>query len=99
MSCSSSGFIFLHDYVLFLGHNQSLCFHGKEYPQVKPNHVYLTDGSKSASMKCKLLCRLVVGILDLETKIMDEIVFPREWSNSMAPLLIIPNPGKMACIS
>jgi hypothetical protein len=85
----------LHDHVLFLGHNQSLCFHAEEYPQVKPNHVYLTDDSKSASMKRKWRCRLVIGILDLETKIMDEIVSPREWSNCMAPLLIIPNPGKM----
>jgi hypothetical protein len=53
---------------------------------------------KSASMKYKLRCRLVVGILNLETKIMDEIIAPRPWSNCMAPLLIMPNPGKMDCI-
>ncbi|CAL4920689.1 unnamed protein product [Urochloa decumbens] len=85
----------LHDHVLFLGHNQSLCLNAEEYPQLKPNHVYLTDDSRSAAMKCKLQCRLVIGILDLETKIMDEIVSPRPWSNCMAPLLIIPNPGKI----
>ncbi|KAF8776355.1 hypothetical protein HU200_003586 [Digitaria exilis] len=85
----------LHDHVLFLGHNQSLCFNAEEYPQLKPNNVYLTDDAKSASMKRKLDYRLIIGILDLETKIMDEIVSPRPWSNCMAPLLIIPNPGKM----
>jgi hypothetical protein len=48
----------LHDHVLFLGHNQSLCFDAKEYPQLKPNTVYLTDDAKSASMKRNLSCRL-----------------------------------------
>ncbi|KAF8732927.1 hypothetical protein HU200_015277 [Digitaria exilis] len=85
----------LHDHILFLGHNQSLCFNAKEYPQLKPNHIYLTDDSRSASMKCKMYCRLVIGILDFETKVMDEIISPRPWSNCMAPLLIIPNPRKM----
>ncbi|KAF8685381.1 hypothetical protein HU200_044007 [Digitaria exilis] len=85
----------LHDHVLFLGHNQSLCFNAGEYPQLKPNNVYLTDDAKSASMKRKLDNCLIIGILDLETKIMDEIVSPRPWSNCMAPLLIIPNPSKM----
>jgi hypothetical protein len=84
----------LHDHILFLGHNQSLCFNAEEYPELKPNHVYLTDDSRSASMKCKMRCRLVIGILDLETKVLDEIVSPKPWSNCMAPLLIIPNPRK-----
>lgn len=85
----------LDDHALFLGHSQSLCLSAEEYPQVKPNHVYLTDDSMSVSWKCKLRHRLVIGMLNLETKIMDEIVSPPPWSNCMAPLLIIPNPRKL----
>ncbi|RCV46608.1 hypothetical protein SETIT_9G544900v2 [Setaria italica] len=85
----------LNDHVLFLGQNQSLCLNAEEYPQLKPNNVYLTDDAKNVSMKRRSRCRLIIGILDLETKIMDEIVSPRPWSNCMAPLLIIPNPRKM----
>ncbi|KAL6649193.1 hypothetical protein ACP70R_013417 [Stipagrostis hirtigluma subsp. patula] len=85
----------LGDHVLFLGHSQSLCLRAKEYPQMKPNHIYFTDDCKSVSLKCKLSCHLVIGILNLETKIMEEIVSPRPWFNCMAPLLILPNPRKM----
>jgi hypothetical protein len=66
-----------------------------EYLQVKPNHIYFTDDSKSVAFKCKLCRLLVIGMLNLETKIMDEIVSPRPWSNCMAPLLMIPNPIKL----
>ncbi|RLN00398.1 hypothetical protein C2845_PM06G26520 [Panicum miliaceum] len=55
----------LDDHVLFLGHNQSLCFGAEEYPQLR--------------------CRLVIGMLNLKTKIMDEIVSPQPWSGSWLP--------------
>lgn len=85
----------LDDHVLFLGHNQSLCLAAEKYPQVKPNHVYFTDDCKSVSLKCNWCYRLVIGMLNLKTKITDEIVSPKAWSGCMAPLLIIPNPRKM----
>jgi hypothetical protein len=85
----------LDEYVLFLGHSQSLCLSAEEYLQVKPNHIYFTDDSKSVAFKCKLRRLLVIGMLNLETEIMDEIVSPRPWSNCMAPLLMIPNPRKL----
>jgi hypothetical protein len=85
----------LDHHVLFLGHSESLCLSAEEYPQVKPNHVYLTDDCMSVSWKCKFGRRLVIGVLNLETKRMDEIVSPPPWSNCMAPLLIIPNPRKL----
>ncbi|CAL4929890.1 unnamed protein product [Urochloa decumbens] len=97
--CAASGKLAqindLDDHVLFLGHSQSLCLSAEEYTQVKPNHVYLTDDFKSVSLKCRLRRRLVIGMLNLETKIMDEFVSPRPWSNCMAPLLMILNPRKM----
>ncbi|KAF8776109.1 hypothetical protein HU200_003793 [Digitaria exilis] len=81
--------------LLLVRRPQSLCFGAEEYPQVKPNHVYFTDDTRSVSLKCSLRYRLVIGMLNLKTKIMDEIVSPQPWSGCMAPLLIIPNPRKM----
>lgn len=85
----------LDEHVLFLGHSESLCLSAEDYPEVKPNHVYFTDDSMSVSLKCKLRRRLVIGMFNLETKIMDEIVYPQPWSNCMAPLLLMPNPRKL----
>ncbi|KAL6847503.1 hypothetical protein ACP4OV_022529 [Aristida adscensionis] len=80
--------------VLFLGHNQSLCSRAEDYPQLKPNHVYFTDDARSATSKKRFYCHLVIGVLNYETKSVEEIVFPRPWSNWHSPLLIIPNLSK-----
>ncbi|KAJ1299048.1 hypothetical protein BS78_01G502000 [Paspalum vaginatum] len=91
----------LADHVLFLGHNQSQCSRAEEYPQLKPNHIYFTDDSTLVYYKPKVGFRLVIGVLNFENKSVEEIIWPRPWSNCMAPLLIIPNLGMMdsACRS
>lgn len=85
----------LDDNVLFLGHNQSLCLRAEEYPHVKPNHIYFTDDCKSVSSKCISGCRLIIGVYNIQTMSMGEIVSPQLWSKCMAPLWIIPNPRKI----
>jgi hypothetical protein len=66
---------------------------------LKPNTVYLTDDASPRLWSGIWVAAFVIGILDLETKIMNEIVSPRPWSNCMAPLFLIPSPTKMDCIS
>jgi len=85
----------LGDHVLFLGSNQSLCCRAKEYPQLKPNHVYFTDDVSCVEFTCKRGYRLNIGVLNFGSKRMEEIIFPRPWLNCLAPLFIIPNPRKM----
>jgi hypothetical protein len=86
----------LDGHVLLLGNNQSLCFRAEEYPPLKPNHVYFTDDVPAVAYSCARGYRLNIGVLNFGNKSMEEIVFPRPWSNKcFAPLLIVPNPGKM----
>jgi len=54
--------------VLFLGHNQSLCSRAEDYPQLKPNHIYFTDDARSVSFKRRWGRRMVIGVLNFETK-------------------------------
>jgi hypothetical protein len=76
----------LDDHVLFLGHNQWLCSRAEKYPHLKPNHIYFTDDCKSASAKCKSGFHLNIGIFNLQSMEMGEIVSPRMWSKCMSPL-------------
>ncbi|CAL4920516.1 unnamed protein product [Urochloa decumbens] len=85
----------LDGYVLFLGNNQTLCSRAEVYPQLKPNHVYFTDDVEGVAYSCEQGYRLNIGVLNFGNKIMEEIIFPRPWSNCLAPLLIMPNPRKM----
>jgi hypothetical protein len=52
----------LGDHVLFLGSNQSLRCRAKEYPQLKPNHVYFTDDVSCVEFTCKRGYRLNIGV-------------------------------------
>ncbi|KAF8762685.1 hypothetical protein HU200_009214 [Digitaria exilis] len=85
----------LDDNVLFLGHNQSLCLRAEEYPHLKPNHIYFTDDCMSVSSKCIRGYRLIIGVFNIQTMRMGEIVSPQLWSKCMAPLWFIPNPIKI----
>jgi hypothetical protein len=79
--------------VLFLGHNQSLCLHAEEYPQLKANHVYFTDdGPYNAAFKNR---RRDIGVFDLECSSSEEIVSPQLWSNWPAPVWLVPNPRRL----
>jgi hypothetical protein len=83
----------LHDHVLFLGHNQSLCLGTKEYPSLKANHVYFTDDN-SLWMGFKNNHR-DMGILNLDDNSKEELVSPPLWSNWPAPMWITPDLRKM----
>ena len=85
----------LDDHILFLGSNQSLCSHAKEYPHLKPNHVYFTDDVELVAYSCERGYRLNIGVLNFEDKSVEEIILPRPWSNCLAPLFIVLNPRKM----
>ncbi|RLM68862.1 laccase-15-like [Panicum miliaceum] len=81
--------------VLFLGHNQSLCLHAEEYPQLKANHVYLTDDDFLYTTGFKNN-RRDIGVFDLENNSSEEITTPQLWSNWPTPVWLIPNPRKMS---
>jgi len=85
----------LDDHILFLGSNQSLCSHAKEYPHLKPNHVYFTDDVELVASSCEWGYRLNIGVLNFADKSVEEIISPRPWSNCLAPLFIVPNPRKL----
>ncbi|CAN6363209.1 unnamed protein product [Urochloa humidicola] len=80
--------------VLFLGHNQSLCLHAEEYPQLKANHVYFTDDEYiyTAGFKNN---RRDIGVFDLENNSSEEITTPQLWCNWPTPVWLIPNPRRM----
>ncbi|CAL4992406.1 unnamed protein product [Urochloa decumbens] len=68
----------LGENVLFIGRNQSLCLCAKEYPQLKPNHAYVTDDDYLSVTNFKD-CRRDIGEFDLENKRNKEIVSPQLW--------------------
>ncbi|XP_062197712.1 putative F-box protein At4g22660 [Phragmites australis] len=84
----------LHDHVLFLGHSQSLCLGAKEYPQLKANHVYLTDDIQGIAL-WKSSSR-DIGVRNLEDNSFEEIVSPQSWCSWPAPIWITPNLTKMS---
>jgi len=79
--------------VLFLGHNQSLCLHAEEYPQLKANHVYFTDDDYLYTTGFKNN-RRDIGVFDLENNSSEEITTPQLWSNWPTPVWLIPNPRR-----
>uniref|UniRef100_A0ACD5X843 Uncharacterized protein n=1 Tax=Avena sativa TaxID=4498 RepID=A0ACD5X843_AVESA len=78
----------LHDHVLFLGHSQPQCLSAEEYPQLKANCVYFTDGGKY-NWKYKNLPR-DIGVLNLENDTTEEIVSPL-WCSWPSPIWITPS--------
>jgi hypothetical protein len=84
----------LSAYVLFLGHNQSLCLSAKEYRALKANHVYFTDDSFFWTTGLKNSHR-DMGILNLDDNRWEDLVFPQRCSNFPAPIWITPDLRKM----
>ncbi|XP_051213121.1 F-box protein KIB4-like [Lolium perenne] len=84
----------LHDHVLFLGHNQSLCFSAEEYPSLKGNHVYFTDDNELWTLRWKNDHR-DMGILNLDDNSKEEVVSPQLFSNFPAPIWVTPDLRKM----
>ncbi|CAL4908130.1 unnamed protein product [Urochloa decumbens] len=84
----------MHDHVLFLGHNQSLCLSTKDHPQLRANHAYFTDdydlyihGYKNS--------RRDLGVFNLKNNISEELVSPQPWSNWPTPMWITLSLAKM----
>ncbi|CAN6381551.1 unnamed protein product [Urochloa humidicola] len=88
----------LGENVLFIGRNQSLCLCAKEYPQLKPNHAYITDDDY-LSLTFSKDSRRDIGEFDLENNMNMEIVSPQLWSNSPTPVWLVPNPKRMSLAS
>jgi hypothetical protein len=78
---------------LFLGHNQSLCLHAEEHPQLKANHVYFADDEPYTAFKNK---RRDIGVFDLEHNRSEKIVSPQLWTNWPAPVWLVPNPRRIS---
>ncbi|CAN6363198.1 unnamed protein product [Urochloa humidicola] len=85
----------LGENALFIGRNQSLCLCAKEYPQLKPNHAYITDDDYLSLTFFKDR-RRDIGEFDLENNRKMEIVSPQLWSNSPTPVWLVPNPKRMS---
>ena len=83
--------------VLFIGLNQSLCLCAKEYPQMKANHAYFTDDDE-LDIKFSKNNRRDIGEFDLAKNRNTEIVSPQLWSNSPAPVWLVPNPRRMCVV-
>lgn len=80
----------LHDHVLFLGHNKTLCLEAEEYPPLKANHAYFTDDSELylASYKNN---RRDIGVFNMDSNSREELISPQLWSNWPTPVWITPN--------
>ncbi|KAF8780619.1 hypothetical protein HU200_001220 [Digitaria exilis] len=79
----------LHDHVLFLGLRQSHCLSAGECPQLKANHVYLTDdGLGFALMKQD---RRDIGVFNLDNNNTEEVVPPQLFCSWPAPIWITPS--------
>lgn len=79
--------------VLFLGQNQSLCLHAQDHPQLKANHIYITDLDPYIPVEGENDER-DIGVLNLGNNSREEIVCPQLWSNWPSPMWITPNPRK-----
>ncbi|TVU24949.1 hypothetical protein EJB05_27420, partial [Eragrostis curvula] len=82
----------LQGHALFLGHSLAHCLPVEEYPQLKSNHVYLTDNDR-AIMVWKS-DRRDICVFNLESNIREEIVPPHlcSWP---APIWITPTLTKL----
>ncbi|XP_051180079.2 F-box protein SKIP23-like [Lolium perenne] len=78
----------LHDHVLFLGRSQAQCLSAEEYPQLKANSVYFTDGGEY-NWQSKNIPR-DIGILNLENDSTEEIASPF-WCSWPSPIWITPS--------
>ncbi|CAN6337650.1 unnamed protein product [Urochloa humidicola] len=90
-------FKFLHDYVLFLGHNQSICLSAKDHPHLKANHAYCTDNYTLYTHQYKN-SRRDIGVFNLESNRRDELVSPQPWSNWPTPMWMTLSLAKMKTI-
>ncbi|KAK3118929.1 hypothetical protein QOZ80_9BG0710840 [Eleusine coracana subsp. coracana] len=82
----------LHGHVMFLGYGQSRCIRAEEYPQLKANHVYLTDDERGiAFWKSN---HRDIGIFNLGNNTTEEIVPSQCWCTWPAPMWITPNFAK-----
>jgi hypothetical protein len=80
----------LHDIALFLGHSQSHCLSAEAYPQLKANHVYLTD-SDIMVLKSD---RRDMCVFNLESSIREEII-PPQMCSWPPPIWITPHLTKL----
>ncbi|TVU24943.1 hypothetical protein EJB05_27414, partial [Eragrostis curvula] len=76
----------LHGHVLFLGHNQSSFLSAEKYPQLKANHVYLTDNEGGLALWKSN--RRDIGIFNLENNTIEEITPSQFWCTWPAPILV-----------
>lgn len=78
--------------LFFLGHNQSLCLHAKDYPQLKANHVYFAD-DEDLYIRWYKNNQRDVGVLDLENNKNSEedVQSPKLLSNLPTSVWLIPN--------
>ncbi|KAF8692529.1 hypothetical protein HU200_039631 [Digitaria exilis] len=79
----------LHDLVLFLGLSQSHCLSAGECPQLKANHVYLTDDGLGFALR-KQDCR-DIGVFNLDNNNTEEVVSPQLLCSWPAPIWITPS--------
>ncbi|KAF7013367.1 hypothetical protein CFC21_027452 [Triticum aestivum] len=84
----------LHDHVLFLGHNQSLCLGAEEYPSLRANHAYFTDDNSLWACGLKNN-HCDMGVLNLDDNSKEDLLSPQLWSNFPAPMWITPDLRKM----
>ncbi|KAJ1275920.1 hypothetical protein BS78_05G173100 [Paspalum vaginatum] len=68
----------LQECVLFLGLGQSHCQCAEEYPQLKANHVCMTDDDQCGALRKSN--RRDVSVFNLENNSTEEIVSPPLWS-------------------
>ncbi|CAM0903001.1 unnamed protein product [Alopecurus aequalis] len=84
----------LHDHILFLGHNQSLCLSAEEYPSLRANHAYFTDDNVLWTLGDMNNPR-DMGTLNLDDNSKEELVSPQLWLNWPAPMWITPDLRKL----
>ncbi|TVU24010.1 hypothetical protein EJB05_26402, partial [Eragrostis curvula] len=82
----------LGENVLFLGQNQSVCLSAQEHPQLKANHIYITDMNTYIILEKDM--ERDIAALDLGNNSREKIVCPQTVSNWPNPVWITPNPRK-----
>jgi hypothetical protein len=80
----------LGDESLFIGHNYSCCISIRDYPRLRPNHVYFTDDDEYSLMDDQDY-RRDVGVYSLENKSTTEIVTPEPCLSRPIPIWITPS--------
>ncbi|RLM99785.1 putative F-box protein [Panicum miliaceum] len=80
----------LGDESLFIGHNYSCCISTRDYPRLRPNHVYFTDDDEYSLMNDQDY-RRDVGVYSLGNISTTEIVTPEPWLSRPIPIWITPS--------